>query len=89
MGCGVLGVRLRMKGVFTTTNPLSRFFILWLGVAPNFSVFFASFGPQAVGRVSAQQLADRNANMKTENLVATNNLGILDRKCEFFCQKVR
>ena len=45
-----LGVKVRVKGIFPTTNPLSHFFILWLGVAPNFSLFFASFGPQAVGR---------------------------------------
>ena len=31
-------------------NALSSFFILWLGVAPNFSVFFPRFGPQAIGR---------------------------------------
>ena len=28
VGVWVLGVRLRLKGVVTTTNPLSRFFIL-------------------------------------------------------------
>ena len=43
VGVWVLGVRLRMTGVFTTTNALSRFFILWLGIAPNFSVFFCEF----------------------------------------------
>ena len=42
---GVLGVRLRMRGVFTTTNAFSRFFILWLGIAPNFSVVFCEFRP--------------------------------------------
>ena len=42
-GVGVLGVRFRMKGVFTTTIPLSRFFILWLGVAPKFPVIFCEF----------------------------------------------
>ena len=40
VGVWVLGVRLRMRGVFTTTNAFSRFFILWLGIAPNFSFFF-------------------------------------------------
>ena len=40
-----LGVRVRMKGDLTTTNPLSRFFILRVGVAPNFSMFFCEFRP--------------------------------------------
>ena len=55
VGGGVLGlgVTVRMKGIFATTNPLSRFFFLRLGVAPIFLVFFfASFGPQAVERKS-------------------------------------
>ena len=41
-GGGVLGlgVTVRMKGIFATTNPLSRFFFLPLGVAPIFLVFF-------------------------------------------------
>ena len=42
---GVLGVRFSMKGVFTTTDALSRFFILGLGVAPNVPVFFCEFRP--------------------------------------------
>ena len=47
-GCGVLGlgVRIRMKGDFTTINPFSRFFIIWLGVAPKFSVFFCESRPE-------------------------------------------
>ena len=40
-----LGVRVRMTGVFSRKSPLFRFFILWLGVAPNFSVFFCEFRP--------------------------------------------
>ena len=44
-GYGVLGlgVRIRMKGDFTTINPLSRFFILWWGIDPMFSLFFCNF----------------------------------------------
>ena len=70
-----------MKGVCTTTNPLSRFFILWLGVAPNFSLFFASFGPQAVGRCThvlrdIQRKNGKNCNAKNlfeENIQRKNN----------------
>ena len=41
LGVGVLGlgVRVGMKGDFTTTNPLFHFFILCLGVAPDFCIF--------------------------------------------------
>ena len=52
-GVGVLCVRFRMKGVFATTNALSRFFILWLGIAPNFPVFFL--------RVSVRRLLGASA----------------------------
>ena len=40
----------RIKGTFTTKNPLFHSKISWSGVAPNFSLFFARLCPQAVGR---------------------------------------
>ena len=45
-----LGVRVRMRGVCLDDKSISRFFILWLGVPLIFHCFFASFGPQPVGR---------------------------------------
>ena len=42
---GVFGVRVRMEGVCFDDKCISRFFILWLGIAPNFSVFFCEFRP--------------------------------------------
>ena len=58
-----LGVRVRMTGVFSRKSPLFRFFILWLGVAPNFSVFFCEFLPAGCLALTA----DRNSQKNTGN----------------------
>ena len=50
---GVLGVVFRMKGVFTTKNPVFRFCILCLGFAHNFF--------SVVVRVSAHMLLGASA----------------------------
>ena len=52
-GVGVLWVVFRMKGVFTTKNPVFRFCILCLGVAHNFF--------SVVVRVSAHMLLGASA----------------------------
>ena len=44
-GVLVLGVRFRMRGVFTTIAPLFHSNITWLGVTPNFPLFFCEFRP--------------------------------------------
>ena len=64
-GVGVwgLGVRVRMRGVFTTTNPLSRFFILWLGVASNFPVS----GPK-LAKKRMKNWGNRNDRKKSEKV---------------------
>ena len=69
MGVWGLGVRVRMRGVCTTTNPLSRFFILWLGVAPNFSVFFCEFRSAAclARRVKKWSFVRKNASHSDPN----------------------
>ena len=56
----VLGVRVRMRADFTTKAPLFHSKIAWLGVAPNFPVFFL--------RVSARRLfgADASNSLRTE-----------------------
>ena len=85
MRCWVLGFRLRMEGVFTTTNLLSRFFILLLGVALIFHCFFfASFGPQAVG-----QPAHRNPQTNSEKLGATPKQRIKSEKVDLVDGKYR
>ena len=66
-GVGVLGVMFRMKGVFTTTNPLSRSFILWLGFAPNFPLFFCEFRPTGcwalLGATPNQRIKKRESDL--------------------------
>ena len=62
-----------MTGVFTTTSAFSRFFILWLGVTPNFS--------------RAQQSADRNSQKNNEKLGATPNQRIKKRESGFVVEK--
>ena len=64
-GVRVRGVRLRMRGVNTTTNALSRFFILCLGIVPKFSLFFCEFRSAGYLACRAKQPADRNSQKKT------------------------
>ena len=82
---GVLGVRFSMKGVFTTRNALSRFFILWLGVAPNFPVFFCEFRSAGCW---ARPPAGLNSQKKAGKLGANPNQRIKKRESAFSRRKV-
>ena len=57
-----LGVRVRMKGAFTTNNPLFHSKISWLRVTLKFSLLSCAF-----------RLAPADAHEGTENLGATPN----------------
>ena len=78
-------------GTFRRLNPFSRFLILWLRDAPNFSVFFffffASFGPQAISRIGAKHPAGRNSQKSNEKLGATPNQRIKKRESGFVVVK--
>ena len=70
-------VFLQLYGTFRRLNPLSRFFILWLGVAPNFSLFFCEFRSAAPKSLRAETRAKN-----TEKLGATPSQRIKSEKVD-------